>query len=160
MVSGIVGFAHVKLPVSDVERSARWYAALLDLRLCLEFVEQGVLLGVELVEPGSGLRIALRDRSVCAGSPHLAGFDVVAIEMGSAEGVRAMADRCARTGVEILGIRDFPGGTAMDVPDPDGTVVRIHHASGRPPFLGVETGPDGELSAYPTPRLTGVPPAE
>jgi len=160
MALDIVGYAHVKLPVTDVERSAQWYASLLGMRLCMEFVEQGQLRGVELVEPASGIKIALRDRSVCAGRPVLSGFDVVAVELGSAEAVHAMAEWCANNDVEIVGIRDFPGGAAMDIPDPDGTVIRIHHASGRPPFLGVESGAEGETYTYATPRLTGVPTAD
>jgi len=48
----------------------------------------------------------------------------------------------------------------MDIPDPDGTVIRIHHSCGRPPFLGVESGADGETYSYATPRLTGVPTAD
>jgi catechol 2,3-dioxygenase-like lactoylglutathione lyase family enzyme len=160
MAVDIVGFAHVKLPVTDVGRSARWYASLLGMRLCMEIVEQGQLRGAELVEPASGIKIALRDRSVCAGQPILGGFDVVAVELVSAEAVHAMAEWCADNDVEIIGILDFPGGAAMDVPDPDGTVIRIHHASGRPPFLGVETGAQGETDTYATPRLTGVPVAD
>jgi catechol 2,3-dioxygenase-like lactoylglutathione lyase family enzyme len=156
----IVGFAHIKLPVTDVERSAQWYASLLGMRLCMEFVEQDQLRGVELVEPASGIKIALRDRSVCMGQPILSGFDIVAVELASTEAVHALAEWCAENGVEIVGIQDFPGGAAMDIPDPDGTVIRIHHASGRPPFLGVESGAEGETDTYTTPRLTGVPAAD
>lgn len=152
-----VGFSHVKLPVTDVERSARWYADVLDLQLCMEFVEDGRLRGVTLRDATTGMKIALRDRSVCAGQPSLAGFDAVAIELASVEAVHAMAGSCAEKGVEILGIRDFAGGAAMDVPDPDGTVIRLHHVSGRPPFLGTETTADGETRSYDAPRLTGIP---
>ena len=126
----------------------------------MEFIEQGQLRGVELVEPTSGIKIALRDRSACAGPPTLTGFDVVAVELSSAEAVHSVADWCAEHGVEIVGILDFPGGAGMDIPDPDGTIIRIHHASGRPPFLGVESGAQGESGTYTTPRLTGVPAAE
>jgi catechol 2,3-dioxygenase-like lactoylglutathione lyase family enzyme len=160
MAMEIVGFAHVKLPVTDVEHSARWYASLLGMKLCMEFVEHGQLRGVGLVEPISGIKISLRDRSVCAGYPTLNGFDIVAIELSSAEAVHAVADWCVENHVEIIGIRDFPGGAGMDIPDPDGTIIRIHHASGRPPFLGVESGAEGESGTYTTPRLTGVPVAE
>ena len=100
MALDIVGYAHVKLPVTDVERSAQWYASLLGMRLCMEFVEQGQLRGVELVEPASGIKIALRDRSVCAARPVLSGFDVVAVELGSAEAVHALAEWCANNEVK------------------------------------------------------------
>jgi catechol 2,3-dioxygenase-like lactoylglutathione lyase family enzyme len=78
-VQGIAGFGHLKLPVSDLEASAHWYAKLLDMRLIMEFAEQRELRGVELVEPVSGLRIALRDRAYCVGQPTLTGFDVLSV---------------------------------------------------------------------------------
>ena len=48
---------HVKIPVTNVERSARWYAQLLDIRLAMEFVEDDQIRGVVLTElvTGSGL---------------------------------------------------------------------------------------------------------
>lgn len=160
MVLESAGFAHVKLPVADVERSAQWYAHVLGMQLCMEFVEQGALRGVTLVDPVSGLKIALRDRSACPGQPTLTGFDVVAIELTSALAVHALAEWCADNAVEILGILDIPGGAVMDIADPDGTVIRIHHVAGRPAFLGTESDADGQTRTYLTPRLTGIPVAE
>lgn len=160
MILDAVGFAHVKLPVTDVEASARWYARVLGMRLCMEFVEQDQLRGVELIEPVSGVKIALRDRSVCEGTPRLTGFDVVAIELASVHAVHAMAEWCAENAVEIRGIRDIPGGAVMDLQDPDGTVIRLHHVAGRPPFLGAASDSEGSFSTYLTPRLTGIRTAE
>jgi catechol 2,3-dioxygenase-like lactoylglutathione lyase family enzyme len=155
VVARILGFTHVKLPVANLERSVRWYAALLDMRLTMEFVEEGELRGAELVEPVSGVRIALRDRAFCAGRPVLAGFDLFALEVDAVETLYRLAERCDGLGVTHSGVREFSGGAALDVPDPDGTVVRLHLAQGRPPFVGVEIVPDG-FRTYERPRLDGV----
>ena len=45
---GVTKVLHVKLPVSDLATSVRWYAALMDLELSREFVEDGELRGAAL----------------------------------------------------------------------------------------------------------------
>lgn len=156
-MDGIIGFTHVKIPVTDLERSVRWYAALLDLRLAMEFVEGGELRGAELVEPVSGVRIALRDRAYCASQPVLAGFDVFALEVDAVATLHRFAERFDGLGVRHSGVHEFTGGAALDVPDPDGTVVRLHLSEGRPPFVGVDFSGNG-FTTYEQPRLGGVSP--
>ncbi|MCY7395566.1 MAG: VOC family protein [Nocardioides sp.] len=39
---------HVKLPVTDLQHSVDWYAALMDLHLTHEFIEDGELRGAAL----------------------------------------------------------------------------------------------------------------
>ncbi len=65
---GIDRIYHVKIPVTDVAASARWYSRLLDMRLAMEFVEDDALRGVELPQPATGIRIALRDRAHSRGA--------------------------------------------------------------------------------------------
>ncbi len=60
------GIAQVKIPVTDLARSVRWYRRLLGLRLWTEIVEDGVVRGAGLIDPQGRFGIALRDRSVCA----------------------------------------------------------------------------------------------
>ena len=67
---GLTKIKHVKIPVTDVQRSVTWYQSLLDLELYMEFVEQGVVRGASLLDRDGGYEIALRDREVCA-SPGL-----------------------------------------------------------------------------------------
>jgi catechol 2,3-dioxygenase-like lactoylglutathione lyase family enzyme len=157
VIAGIVGFTHVKLPVTDLTRSVRWYADLLEMRLTMEFVEEGELRGAELVEPVSGARIALRDRAFCASQPVLSGFDLFALEVDAVPTLYRLAERCDRLGISHTGVREFPGGAALDVPDPDGTVVRLHFSVDRPPFVGIEFTPGG-FGTYEVPRLTEVAP--
>lgn len=48
-IRGLDRFAQVKLPVTDLARSVRWYRQFLDLRLWFEIVEDGVLRGAALI---------------------------------------------------------------------------------------------------------------
>jgi catechol 2,3-dioxygenase-like lactoylglutathione lyase family enzyme len=47
---------HVKLPVADLRRSALWYRTLFDLELVAEYVEQGDVRGVSLLDRDGGSR--------------------------------------------------------------------------------------------------------
>ena len=151
---GIDRFLHVKIPVTNVERSARWYAQLLDMRLAMEFVEDEQLRGVVLAEPVTGVRIALRDRAFCSSQPVLDGFDLIAFEMSSLNALEEFAGRCQELGVTTTGVHYFDDGASagMDVPDPDGTTIRFNFAPGRPPFMGVSSTSQGQ-QIYEHPRL-------
>src|SRR5689334_19936623 len=56
----LAGIHHLKLPVSDLARSLEWYQTRLGYQLQIEFVEQGVLMGVALCHPNGGPDLALR----------------------------------------------------------------------------------------------------
>jgi catechol 2,3-dioxygenase-like lactoylglutathione lyase family enzyme len=154
---GLTKIKHVKIPVTDVQRSVTWYQSLLDLELYMEFVEQGVVRGASLLDRDGGYEIALRDREVCASRPSLAGFDVFALAASSRAVLEQLAERCDRLGAAHSGVREAAGfGAGIDVRDPDGTVVRVlWRDTGAPDsFLGVEYGEDGQMTPYFTPRLT------
>jgi catechol 2,3-dioxygenase-like lactoylglutathione lyase family enzyme len=55
---GLTKIKHVKIPVTDVQRSVAWYQSLLDLELYMEFVEQGVVRGASLLDRDGGYEIA------------------------------------------------------------------------------------------------------
>ena len=153
---GVTKIKHVKLPVTDVQRSVVWYQSLLDLELNMEFTEQGVVRGASLVDRDGGYEIALRDRDVCASHPQLKGFDVFALAAPSRAVVAQVAERCNRLGVSHSGVREVAGyGAGLDIPDPDGSVVRIvwKDSAGSDGFLGVEYDEDGQMTPYFTPRL-------
>ncbi|MFC6010917.1 VOC family protein [Nocardia lasii] len=148
------GIAQVKLPVTDVVRSARWYGRLLGVRLWTEVVEDGVLRGAGLMDPGGRYNIALRDRRVCAGSPDLTGFDVLAFRPRTRADLEAIADRCDRLGIARGEIETTGAGARLDVPDPDGTVVRFYQFElPTTDFLGVEFANGVEIGFYATPRI-------
>jgi catechol 2,3-dioxygenase-like lactoylglutathione lyase family enzyme len=153
---GLSQIKHVKLPVADLRRSASWYRELFDLELVAEYAEQGEVRGVSLLDRDGGFEIALRQREYCAGQPRLAGFDVFALRSPTKELLATIAERCDRLDVQRTEVWDYPGsGAGFDIPDPDGTLVRIvWHDPQRPPgFLGVAFDADGRPQPYRQPRL-------
>ena len=154
-IAGLDRIAQVKLPVTDLARSVGWYRELLGLRLFAEFAEDGVVRGAGLIDPGERFCIALRDRTVCAGTPSLDGFDVLAFAPASREVLDEVIARCERLGIKHAEPYDTPAGTILDVPDPDGTVLRFYHfTAGTAGFTGVESRAGAYVGFYPEPRLS------
>ncbi|MGV9711094.1 VOC family protein [Gordonia sp. NPDC003424] len=150
----ITGIAQVKLPVTDLARSVAWYRDVLGLRFWTEFVEDGEVRGVGLIDDDARFNVALRLREHCANEPDLHGFDIVAFTPGSRAALDVLAERCGRLAVTCSAIADGPEGARLDIPDPDGTVLRFYHftapTSG---FTGIVLE-DGQLvSTYDSPRL-------
>jgi catechol 2,3-dioxygenase-like lactoylglutathione lyase family enzyme len=153
-IAGLTRIGQVKLPVTDLARSVAWYRDLLGLRLWVEFVEDGVLRGAGLIDDHGRFAIALRERDACAGRPSLDGFDVVAFQPDAEEVLHELVARCERLGVVHGGIRRTPDGAVLDVPDPDGTVLRFYHYTGAlTGFTGVETRDGAYTGRYDVPRL-------
>jgi catechol 2,3-dioxygenase-like lactoylglutathione lyase family enzyme len=153
-ITGLDRIAQIKLPVTDLARSVTWYRQVLDLRLWAEFVEDGVLRGAGLIDPQGRFNIALRHRSVCANRPDLRGFDVVAFLPASRSVLEDLIDRCDRLGIAHDGIEETPAGPRLDIPDPDGTVLRFYHfTASTDVFTGVETRDGKYVGTYHTPRL-------
>ena len=154
---GMTKVLHVKIPVTDLQHSADWYAALMDLQLSREFIEDGELRGAALYSPEAGFAFALRLRDHCANKPSLDGFDVVALHMATREALDKLRQRCASLGVTCSAIQDRADNEAVvDVPDPDGTVLRFYWVGdgGEPDrFLGIEFRDGYPPSLTTTPRL-------
>jgi catechol 2,3-dioxygenase-like lactoylglutathione lyase family enzyme len=152
----VVGVRQIKLPVSDLAVSARWYADLFDLQLANEFAEGGAVTGVVLADHEAGFVIGLRLREHCASTPVLAGFDVCAFMLRTPEHMSIVIARCAELGIahgEVHDRGEF--GIALDVADPDGTVLRFVAGSHTGPpgaFVGIEFG-SGPPVTYDEPRL-------
>ena len=153
-ITGLDRIAQVKLPVTDLARSVSWYRDLLNLRLWAEFSEDGVVRGAALIDPEGRFNIALRDRTVCASSPDLHGFDVFAFVPASRAVLDEMVERCARLGIAHHGIEQTPAGPRLDIPDPDGTVVRFYHfVDPTDGFVGVESTGGRVTGTYAESRL-------
>ncbi len=120
------GFHHVKLPVSDVARSRDWYTGVLGFTTDIEFVEDGVLMGVGLAHAGMSGGIALRhdpDRAKA-----LSGFDAVALLVPTREAVHTWKARLDGAGAPHGGIVTGHRGGAVLVGlhDPDGIQIRLY----------------------------------
>ena len=120
----VSGLHHVKLPVSDVGRSVDWYGGAFGFTRAWEHREDGELHGAALRHPDSGLQLALRrdpQRSAA-----LAGFDTLCLAVGTRSDLDAVLDRLDERGVAHGSPFTGRGGDAVDVPDPDGHLVRLH----------------------------------
>lgn len=151
------GIQQVKVPVSDLALSVRWYADLLDLTLMREFVEDGVVAGAVLTDVARSYLIGLRRRDRVPGQPGATpGFDLFSLGVAGRQDLEGLAARCAALGIQASEIADRgPDGLALDVPDPDGTTIRFltPFAEDGPPFAGVEFSPSGPPTFYTEPRL-------
>lgn len=132
---------HVKLPVTDLQHSVDWYAALMDLHLTHEFIEDGELRGAALRSAEGSFSFALRLREHCPGQPVLDGFDVVSLHMVDRDAIVRMNERCRKLGVMCSPVQDRGKHEAVvDVADPDGTVLRFYRldeSADRDPFVGM-----------------------
>ncbi len=127
MAVGMTKVLHVKLPVTDLQRSVDWYASLMDLHLRHEFIEDDEVRGVVLRSTEGGFSFALRLREHCSGQPELNGFDVVALHMVDRDAIVRMHERCARLRFACSPVQDRGEHEAIvDVTDPDGNVLRFY----------------------------------
>jgi catechol 2,3-dioxygenase-like lactoylglutathione lyase family enzyme len=123
------GFHHVKLPVTDVERSRDWYTRTLGFAVELDFVEDGVLMGVALRDPSGTVPLALRcdpDRAKA-----MSGFDPIAIGVPTDADVERWRDRLTELGEPHGGIvTGHLGPVLVGLRDPDGIEVRLYTMGG------------------------------
>jgi len=120
------GFHHVKLPVSDVARSRNWYRRVLGFEVATEFVEDGTLMGVALIDQAGSVQVALRLDAARAGA--LSGFDTVALAVPTRAGVQAWRQRLEDLGQRHGGIvTGHQGGSVLvGLQDPDGIEIRLY----------------------------------
>lgn len=152
----LVGICQVKVPVTDLERSARWYMELLDLRLVREFVEDGGVVGAVLAPTTPGFVISVRLRNRIPGHPQMPGFDLFSLRVPDVDALHALTRRCDELGADHGEIVDRgTDGHHVDVTDPDGTNIRFltPGSDDAPDFAGVVFEPDAPPSFYTESRL-------
>ena len=122
----ISGVHHLKLPVSDLERSRAWYEHVLGFEVVIEFVEDGEVAGLALSRDGCPTQLALRRDPPRAEA--LAGFDVVALLVPTRQDVHAWKAALDEAGEPHGGVVTGHGGGAVLVGlhDPDGIEIRLY----------------------------------
>jgi catechol 2,3-dioxygenase-like lactoylglutathione lyase family enzyme len=155
--AGVTHIQHAKVPVTDLVHSLAWYRDLLGLEWTHEFSEDGSVRGVSLLHRVGGFSIALREREAIPSRPDLRGFDPFAIGVARRADLDAIADRCDDLGVPRSAIQEREDGAVLDVPDPDGTVVRFYHLTELLGFVGLDFRDGAAPEHYDAPRLV-VPP--
>jgi len=121
----LAGIHHLKLPVTDLDRSREWYLSRLGYQVQIEFVEQGRLMGCALSHPNGGPPLALRldpERARAA-----AGFDYFAIGVPDKDAIDRLAARLTGFGEQHAGVHWATIGWILpELHDPDGHEVRFY----------------------------------
>ncbi|WP_432198349.1 VOC family protein [Streptomyces sp. bgisy027] len=153
---GVTGIVAATVMVRDLTRSARWYCEVLDLRFIREFTVDGTVWGVVLHDQDADFVIVLQDLSTVPGVRDLHGSRPLVLKAPSRETVEKLAGRFARLGLDPRGPVTDPDGTAVDIVDPDGIVLRVRHVTSPPDtgFQGVAYDADNTVTGtYTTPAL-------
>jgi catechol 2,3-dioxygenase-like lactoylglutathione lyase family enzyme len=120
----LAGVYHLKLPVTDLDRSRDWYSSRLGYDVEIEFIERGQLVGYALGHPNGGPALCLRldpDRARAA-----AGFDYFAIGVCGKEAIDELAARLSALGEDHAGVHFANRGwILLELRDPDGHEVRF-----------------------------------
>ena len=121
----LAGIHHLKLPVTDLDRSREWYLSRLGYQVQMEFVEQGRLMGIALMHPNGGPPLALRlnpERARVA-----AGFDYFSIGVPDKDAIERLAARLNDLGEQHAGVHWASIGWILpELHDPDGHEVRFY----------------------------------
>jgi catechol 2,3-dioxygenase-like lactoylglutathione lyase family enzyme len=142
------------LPVTDLTRSARWYADLLGYRYFREFTDAaGVVTGCAVADPQTRHLISFRLRSAIAGQPDPTGEHPIILAVPDRAAVDAIQARA-----EALGLAPERGENTdiayVEIADPDGIVLRVGVVLiESPAFTGVRFDGQGGAEFYDQPRL-------
>lgn len=138
-VPALDGVHHLKLPVSDIEKSCAWYHEHLGYEVVMRFVEDEVLMGLALAHPNGGPDFALRLNPELAAVA--AGFDYFSIGVPGEQAIKALAEHLTAQGVPHDGVVRTPvGWVLLGVKDPDGHEVRFYTVPLElPPDAGILT---------------------
>jgi catechol 2,3-dioxygenase-like lactoylglutathione lyase family enzyme len=140
----LAGVHHLKLPVTDLDRSREWYFSRLGYQVLMEFVEQGRLMGYALAHPNGGPALALRldpERARAA-----AGFDYFSIGVPDKDAIDRLAARLTGLGEQHAGVHWASIGWILpELHDPDGHEIRFytlqHHTEPDPGAVTIINDP-------------------
>jgi catechol 2,3-dioxygenase-like lactoylglutathione lyase family enzyme len=158
-VPALDGVHHLKLPVRDLNRSRDWYASRLGYRVEIEFVEDGQLMGLSMVHPNGGPRLALRRNAERAEAA--AGFDFFSYGVAGKEEIDAMARHLTALGEQHGGVHLATVGWILPgTMDPDGHEVRFYTTATHTPIgdepMRVENPAEAAASREAELRAAGV----
>lgn len=119
----IIGLHHVRFPVTDPQRSREWYATVLGFVPVLDYEWERGVIGVVCRHP-SGLVIGLHRDPRRARA--LRGFAALSLAVAAPGDLDRWSERLDRLSAPHGPIQRGHLGPYLEVPDPDGIVVRFH----------------------------------
>lgn len=119
----VTGLHHVRFPVADPRRSRDWYATVLGFVPVLDYEREPGVTGVVCRHP-TGLVIGLHLDPRRARA--LRGFAVLSLAVEVRADLERWIARLDQLSVPHGPIREGHLGPYLEVPDPDGIVVRLH----------------------------------
>ena len=125
-MTGLTGFHHVALTVSDLDASERWYADVFDLGVA--FREHGDdRRAVVMTFPHGAIGVGLVEFAGAhdAFDPRRTGLDHVAFSVGSRAELDEWAERLTAAGIEHSGAIEVPPGAILNLRDPDGIALAL-----------------------------------
>lgn len=130
----ITGIHHVNFPVNDLERSRQWYQEVLGLQVLVDFPdEDGTVRGLAGLLAGTDPPVAVALREHPQAASGVRGFDPVSFAIADRAAADAWAEHLDALGKQHSPVTDGTLGWALDVSDPDGTVIRaVQHGTPRP----------------------------
>ncbi len=125
----ILGYHHLSLSVTDVDRSVAWYHQALGLETH-SVVEGDGFRRTRLRPPGGGVTLTLTCHDERTGAEPFderrTGMDHVSFRVAGVDEVNALAQRFEELGVVHSEVRASPGGTAMlTFRDPDNIQLEV-----------------------------------
>jgi catechol 2,3-dioxygenase-like lactoylglutathione lyase family enzyme len=127
LVGIVQGLHHIRIPVSDPWVSRDWYMMVLGLQPLLDVEEENGVVGVVLRHP-EGFVVGLHRDPLRALA--LKGFAILGLTILDREKLQDLSGRLHLMGIPHLPIEEGHLGWYIDVPDPDGILVRFHTGSG------------------------------
>jgi catechol 2,3-dioxygenase-like lactoylglutathione lyase family enzyme len=125
MIPTLDGVHHLKLPVTDLDRSLAWYASRLGYRPAIEFREQGHRTGVTMTHPNGGPDLGLTLAPDLARAA--AGFDYFSLGVPDRARMVALAEALTNLGEQHAGVHFATLGWILPgLHDPDGHEVRFY----------------------------------
>jgi glyoxylase I family protein len=139
----VLGYHHLSLSVTDLDKSTKWYEEVLGLDVAAEIEGDGFR-RTRLRAPGSGMTLTLtthEQESAEAFSERRPGMDHVAFQVGGVEDVVALEERFAQLGVTHSEVKSTGSGTAMiTLRDPDNIQIEVFGGSVDPAIAGGRSG--------------------